>query len=103
MLNEEQLLRLKTLKLTKTFHSTSKIEKILKCLEAAPNLTKLELDMNKHPHNRQLGLFIENSHLISLKLTNVELSGGFEFFEKLCMNQTLKKLSLHMSKFRAGL
>lgn len=52
MLNEEQLLCLKTLKLTKTFHSTSKIEKILKCLEAAPNLTKLELDMNKHPHNR---------------------------------------------------
>lgn len=38
MLNHEQLTKLKTLKLTKTFHSLGKIEKILKSLEAAPNL-----------------------------------------------------------------
>ena len=52
MLSHEQLRCLKTLKLTKTFHATNKIEKILKSLEAAPLLTKLELDMNKYANNR---------------------------------------------------
>ena len=63
MLNEDQLNHIRTLKLNKTYHCTTKIEKILRTLIAAPLLIKLELDMNRSLTNRQLGSFIANCAL----------------------------------------
>ena len=55
--------------------------------------------MNKSMTNRQLGNFIANCTLKSIKLTNIETAVGLDFLLAFGKNKTLEKASLHFYKF----